>query len=71
MAKISVSKTVRLGFESLLSCHLFRKEDKNMKHDVIYYQARIDVLSSRTGRENGRIIAKLKRKIRQLQEKGE
>ena len=42
-----------------------------MKHDVIYYQARIDVLSSRTGRENGRIIAKLKRKIRQLQEKGE
>ena len=40
-----------------------------MYHTVLRYQNRIELLSGRAGRENGRIIAKLKRRIRQLQAK--
>ena len=39
-----------------------------MIRNIAYYQNRINLLSSRTGRENQNIIAKLKRKIRKLQE---
>ena len=39
-----------------------------MNRTVLYYQNRIDLLSSRAGRENGKIVAKLKRQIRKLQE---
>ena len=39
-----------------------------MIRDVNYYQNRIDLLSGRTNRDNGRIITKLKRKIRKLKE---
>lgn len=38
-----------------------------MYRTVLRYQNRIDLLSSR-GRENGKVIAKLKRRIRKLQE---
>ena len=39
-----------------------------MYRNVLHYQNRIDLLSSRAGRDNGRIIAKLKRQIRKMQE---
>ena len=39
-----------------------------MIRNITYYQNRINLLSSRTGRDNQNIIAKLKRKIRKLQE---
>ena len=39
-----------------------------MNRTVLHYQNRIDLLTGRSGRENGRIIAKLKRRIRKLQE---
>ncbi len=38
-----------------------------MYRTVLHYQNRIDLLSSRAGRENSRIIAKLKRQIRKLE----
>ena len=39
-----------------------------MHRTVLYYQNRIDLLSGRAGLENEKVIAKLKRKIRKLQE---
>ena len=39
-----------------------------MYRTVLRYQNRIDLLSGRSGRENGRIIAKLKRQLRKMQE---
>ena len=39
-----------------------------MIRNVTYYQNRINLLTSRSGRENHNIVAKLKRKIRKLQE---
>lgn len=38
-----------------------------MVRDIRYYQNRIELLEGRTGRENGNIVKKLKRKIRNLQ----
>lgn len=38
-----------------------------MIRDIRYYQNRIELLEGRTGRENGNIIKKLQRKIRNLQ----
>ena len=38
-----------------------------MIRSVEYYQNRIAKMESRTGRENGNIVKKLKRKIRNLQ----
>ena len=40
-----------------------------MVRDVRYYENRVALLSGRAGRENGKVIAKLQRKIRKLQEK--
>ena len=34
------------------------------------YKARIELLRSRTGRENGNIIKKLERKVRKLEREG-
>lgn len=39
-----------------------------MTRTVLYYKNRIALLESRTGKENKRIIAKLKRKLRKLEE---
>jgi hypothetical protein len=39
-----------------------------MIRNITYYQNRINLLASRAGRDNQNIIAKLKRKIRKLQE---
>ncbi len=38
-----------------------------MIRDIRHYQNRIELMEGRAGRENGRIIAKCKRKIRNLQ----
>ena len=38
-----------------------------MIRNIEYYQNRITQMESRTGRENGNIVKKLKRKIRNLQ----
>ena len=38
-----------------------------MIRDIRYYQNRIALMEGRTSRENGNIIKKLKRKIRNLQ----
>ncbi len=38
-----------------------------MIKDIRYYQNRINLLESRTGRENQNIVKKLKRNIRKLQ----
>ena len=38
-------------------------------NDIRYYQNRITLLEARSGRDNGNIIKKLKRKIRNLQKK--
>lgn len=40
-----------------------------MNRTINYYQNRINLLESRTGRENGNIIRKLKRKIYNLKKK--
>lgn len=40
-----------------------------MNRNILHYQNRIETMSGRAGRENGKIIAKCKRKIRQLKEK--
>ena len=40
-----------------------------MNRDILHYQNRIDTMSGRAGRENAKVIAKCKRKIRQLKEK--
>ena len=40
-----------------------------MMRDILYYQNRIDLMEGRAGRENDKIIAKLKRKIAKLKEK--
>ena len=40
-----------------------------MIRDIRYYQNRITLLEARSGRENGNIVRKLKRKIRSLQKK--
>jgi transcription initiation factor IIE alpha subunit len=45
-----------------------KKGRKHMYRTVLRYQNRIDLLSGRAGRENGKIIAKLKRQLRKLQE---
>ena len=42
-----------------------------MIRNIEYYQNRINLLESRTDRENGNIIKKLKRKIRSLQKQEE
>lgn len=38
-----------------------------MIRDITYYQNRINLMEGRAGRENGNIIKKCKRKIRNLQ----
>lgn len=38
-----------------------------MIRDIRYYQNRINLLKGRTGRDNGNIVRKLERKIRNLQ----
>lgn len=38
-----------------------------MNRDVLHYQNRIELMEGRTGRENGNIIRKCKRKIRNIQ----
>lgn len=38
-----------------------------MVRDIRYYENRISLMEGRAGRENGNIIKKLKRKIRNLQ----
>lgn len=38
-----------------------------MIRDIRHYENRIELLRSRTGRDNGAIIRKLERKIRNLQ----
>ena len=38
-----------------------------MARDIRHYQNRIEVMEGRSGKENGNIIKKLKRKIRSLQ----
>ena len=40
-----------------------------MIRTITYYQNRIELLKSRTGKENGNIIRKLERNIRKLQNK--
>ena len=40
-----------------------------MDRDILHYQNRIELMESRHGRENGNIVAKLKRKIAKLKEK--
>ena len=37
-----------------------------MNRDVLHYQNRIELMEGRTGRENGNIIRKCKRKIRNI-----
>ena len=39
-----------------------------MTRSELYYQSRINLLKERTGKENGKIIAKLQRKIRKLKQ---
>lgn len=39
-----------------------------MIRDITYYQNRINLLESRKGKDNGNIIRKLKRRIRNLAE---
>ena len=39
-----------------------------MKKTALYYKNRIALLESRTKKDNGRIVAKLKRKLRALDE---
>lgn len=38
-----------------------------MTRDVRYYENRIKLMEGRTGKDNGNIVKKLKRKIRNLQ----
>ena len=40
-----------------------------MNRDALYYQNRIDILLGRKGTENGKIVNKLRRKIRLLEKK--
>jgi hypothetical protein len=40
-----------------------------MIRDIRHYQNRIDLMEGRSGRDNGNIIKKCKRKIAQLKEK--
>ena len=40
-----------------------------MIRDIQHYQNRIELMQGRTGRENGNIIRKCKRKIARLKEK--
>lgn len=40
-----------------------------MNRDILHYQNRIELMEGRSGRENSKIIAKLKRKIAKLKEK--
>lgn len=40
-----------------------------MDRDILHYQNRIELMQGRSGRDNGKIIAKLKRKIAKLKEK--
>ena len=37
--------------------------------DIRHYENRIELMEGRSGRENGKIIAKLKRKMAKLKEK--
>ena len=41
-----------------------------MTRNILHYQNRIDLMKGR-GRENGRVIRKCERKIKQLKAKGE
>ena len=40
-----------------------------MKRTVLYYENRIELLEGRDTKDNGRIVAKLKRKVRALKAK--
>lgn len=40
-----------------------------MYRNELHYQNRIELLTNRTGKENAKIVAKLKREIKKLEEK--
>lgn len=40
-----------------------------MNRDILHYENRIELMQGRTGRDNGNIIRKCKRKIAHLKEK--
>ena len=46
---------------------VIQERNENMARDIRHYQNRIEVMEGRSGKENGNIIKKLKRKIRSLQ----